>query len=150
MQIEIFEPELVTRRGFNGFYAYFLSALTEHAAARTTDDPRPVPRLLKPREHESCWIRCDGKLVFFDMSDHIQLLDVEALKVADIYFKANLHRGVARRVLTAVIPRPFVQLAYAPVCCLGLTVRRCSPAVKPRRLLQQLWVLPVTPKWLIT
>lgn len=97
--VSIHEPELLTRRGFNGFYRYFLSALVEHAGARGTDDPRPVPRMVKPREHESCWVRWGKDWVFFDMSDHVQLLDLEALKICTVYFKANLHRGIANRVL---------------------------------------------------
>lgn len=89
------------RRGFNGFYGHFLSALAEHAGARGTDEPRPLPRMVKPREHESCWVRWNGQWVFFDMSDHVQLYDLEALKLCSAYFKANLHRGIARRVLAA-------------------------------------------------
>lgn len=100
MKIDIFEPELITRRGYNGFFTYFLSALVQYVGARPVHDPRPLPRILKPREHESAWIRCDGHLVFFDMSDHVQLLDLVALERADVYFKANLHRGVTRRILS--------------------------------------------------
>jgi hypothetical protein len=97
--VVIHEPDLISRRGFNGFYGHFLSALVEHAGARGTDDPRPLPRLLKPREHESCWLRWGDAWVFFDMSDHVQLLDLEALKLCSVYFKANLHRGLASRIL---------------------------------------------------
>ena len=89
----------MVRRGFNGFYRHFLSALAEHAGATGTDEPRPLPRMTKPREHESCWVRWGKNWVFFDMSDHVQLLDLEALKICSAYFKANLHRGIARRVL---------------------------------------------------
>lgn len=96
MKIDIHEPELITRRGF---YSHFLSALVVHAGARATDAPRPLPRLAKPKEHESCWVRWGGHWVFFDMSDHVQLLDLEALKISSAYFKANLHRGIAGRVL---------------------------------------------------
>lgn len=99
MNILIHEPELLSLRGPRGFYSYFLSALVECAGAKATDEPRPLPRVTRPREHESAWIRCDGHLVCFDMSDHIQLFDLPALERADVYFKANLHRGVARRVL---------------------------------------------------
>lgn len=97
--IRICEPELLVRRGFNGFYRHFLSALVEHVDARGTDEARPLPRMTKPREHESCWVRWGGHWVFFDMSDHVQLLDLEALKLCSVYFKANLHRGIAGRVL---------------------------------------------------
>ena len=97
--IRICEPERMVRRGFNGFYRHFLSALAEHAGATGTTDPRPLPRMTKPREHESCWVRWGKNWVFFDMSDHVQLLDLEALKICAVYFKANLHRGIASRVL---------------------------------------------------
>ena len=99
MNISIIEPDLVSRRGFNAFYGHFLSALVEHAGAKSTGEPRPLPRMLKPREHESCWVRWGSEWVFFDMSDHVQLLDLEALKICSVYFKANLHRGIVDRVL---------------------------------------------------
>ncbi|HPK68344.1 MAG TPA: hypothetical protein PKY11_00490 [Kiritimatiellia bacterium] len=97
--IQIHEPELRRRRGFNGFYGHFLSALVEHAGARDTTEPRPLPRVIRPREHESCWVRWGTHWVFFDMSDHVQLFDLEALKLCSVYFKANLHRGIAGRIL---------------------------------------------------
>lgn len=97
--IRICEPELLARRGFNGFYRHFLSALVERAGARPTDAPRPLPRLMRPREHESCWVRWGAHWAFFDMSDHVQLFDLEALKLCAVYFKANLHRDLAGRVL---------------------------------------------------
>ena len=97
--IRIHEPELMSRRGFNGFYGHFLSALAEQVGARGTNEPRPLPRLAHPREHESCWVRWHDHWVFFDMSDHVQLFDLEALKICSAYFKANLHRGIAGRVL---------------------------------------------------
>jgi len=96
LNIQIIEPERIHHRGF---YQYFLSALLKHAGARVTDDPRPLPRILKPREHESCWVRWGEQWVFFDMSDHVQLFDLEALQLCSVYFKANLHRGIARRIL---------------------------------------------------
>ncbi|MEI6563407.1 MAG: hypothetical protein WCO42_03760 [bacterium] len=99
MRIVIHEPELIARRGHNGFYAYFLSALVNHAGAWPTDEARPLPRLTQPREHESAWVQFDGHPVFFDMSDHAQFLDLAALEHCDVYFKANLHRGLARRIL---------------------------------------------------
>ena len=97
--IRICEPGLMSRRGFNGFYRHFLSALAKHAGAQPADIPRPLPRLNKPREHESCWVYWNGQWVFFDMSDHVQLFDLAALKTCAVYFKANLHRGIAGRIL---------------------------------------------------
>lgn len=99
MKIELYEPELIRRRGFNGFFRYFLSALVEHAGARPTSEPRPLPKMMLPREHESAWARFDDALVFFDMSDHIHLIDFDALRLCRVYFKANLCRPVARRLL---------------------------------------------------
>ena len=99
MKIEIHESELILRKGFNGFYGFFLSALTRYKGAKPTSKPRPLPRLTSPREHESAWIQVDGHLVFFDMSDHVFLYDIEALKLCDVYFKANLNWPVTDRVL---------------------------------------------------
>lgn len=99
MNIQIFEPELISRRGFNGFYGFFLSALLRYKGATPTSEPRPLPRLIQPREHESAWIRVDGRLVFFDMSDHVFFYDIAALQCCDVYFKANLNWPVTDRVL---------------------------------------------------
>jgi hypothetical protein len=99
MNIKIYEPELIHRRGFNGFHRYYLTALFRHAGARPTQEPRPRPRMRSPREHESAWIRCDDALIFFDMSDHVQLIDIEALRLCAVYFKANFHPGIAERLL---------------------------------------------------
>ena len=97
--IRIYEPELMARRGFSGFYRHFLSALVEHAGACGTGAPRPLPQMTNPREHESCWVSWGEHQIFFDMSDHVQLFDLEALKRCSVYFKANLHRGLANRIL---------------------------------------------------
>lgn len=99
MTIQIFEPELISRKGFNGFYGFFLSALTRYKGATPSDEPRPLPRLTQPREHESAWIRVDDHLVFFDMSDHVFFYDIAALRKCDVYFKANLNWPVTDRVL---------------------------------------------------
>ncbi len=110
--IRIHEPELRQRRGFNGFYGHFLNALVAHAGARDTDEPRPLPRVIHPREHESCWVRWGRDWVFFDMSDHVQLFDLAALQLCSVYFKANLHRGLAGRILNeAGLPEHTQKLA---------------------------------------
>lgn len=96
MQIELFEPYLAREKGF---FRYLFRALIRYKNARMVSEPRPLPRLVKPREHASAWARFDGHLVFFDFSDHIFLYDTDALKKCDVYFKTNLHRGVARKAL---------------------------------------------------
>ena len=96
MKIELFEPHLAMGRGV---FRYLFRALIRYKNAKPISEPRPFPRLLKPREHSGAWSRFDGHLVFFDYSDHIFLYDAEALKNCDIYFKANLHRGVTRKIL---------------------------------------------------
>ena len=53
--IRIYEHELMTRCGFNGFYRHFLSAWVEHAGARGPDEPRPLPRITPQRKHNDCW-----------------------------------------------------------------------------------------------
>jgi len=96
MKIELFEPYLAREKGF---FRYLFRALIRYKNALLVSELRPLPRLMKPREHSSAWARFDGHLVFFDFSDHVFLYDAEALKKCDVYFKANLHRGVARKVL---------------------------------------------------
>jgi hypothetical protein len=96
MKIELFEPCLAREKGF---FRYLFRALIRYKNALLVSEVRPLPRLVKPREHSSAWARFDGHLVFFDFSDHIFLYDTDALKRCDVYFKANLHRGVARKVL---------------------------------------------------
>lgn len=99
MKIELYEPHLAERRGFDAFFRYLYRALIAHAGARALSEPRPLPRMMVPREHQSAWARFDGELVFFDFSDHIHLIDVDALRIARVYFKANLNLAVARRIL---------------------------------------------------
>jgi len=96
MKIELFEPYLAREKGF---FRYLFRALIRYKNALLVSELRPLPRLVKPREHSSAWARFDGHFVFFDFSDHVFLYDTEALKHCDVYFKANLHRGVARKVL---------------------------------------------------
>jgi hypothetical protein len=96
MKIELFEPYLVKEKGF---FRYLFRALIRHKNAFLISEPRPLPRLVKPREHSSAWARFDGHLVCFDFSDHVFLYDIEALKKCDVYFKANFHRGITHKAL---------------------------------------------------
>jgi len=96
MKVELYEPQLAER---GGFFRYFFSALTQCKSARASSDPRPLPRVEKPREHMSAWGRFDDSLVFFDMSDHVFLYDEKALEICDVYFKTNLNREIAARIL---------------------------------------------------
>jgi hypothetical protein len=99
MKIELFEPYLL---GEKGFFRYLYLALKTHKKAKLVSEPRPLPKVIRPREHTSAWTRFDGHLVFFDFSDHVFLYDTDALKMCDVYFKANLHRGVTHKVLERV------------------------------------------------
>lgn len=84
-----------------GFYRYLFDALRTCAGARDAKDPRPTPRMTQPYRHESAWIEYEGVRVLVDMSDHIFLFDLPALRQCDLYLKANLNERVARRVLDA-------------------------------------------------
>jgi hypothetical protein len=95
-KIELFEPHFEQT---NDFFRFLYRALRECAAAVGIDDPRPLPKVEKPRAHESAWIRCDGQLVFFDMSDHIFSFDFQALERCAVYFKTNLNRKLAETIL---------------------------------------------------
>lgn len=96
MKIELFEACHVQEKGF---FRYLFRALIKHTGARLISDSRPLPCLIKPRRHSSAWAKFDDHLVFFDFSDHVFLYDTEALKKCDVYFKANLHRGVTHKVI---------------------------------------------------
>lgn len=82
-----------------GFYRFLFAALRRHAGARLASGPRPLPRLEQPRQHESVWIEWDGIRILMDMSDHVFLFDLPALKLCDVYFKANLNPPLARKIL---------------------------------------------------
>lgn len=99
MEIELFEPALVQEKGF---FNYLFFVLIHIKCAKLITEPRPLPRLMKPREHSSAWARFDGHLVCFDYSDHIFLYDIDALKKCDVYIKANFHRDLTRKVLEKI------------------------------------------------
>ena len=82
---------------------------------------RPVPRMELPRQHESTWIDWNGVQILVDMSDHIFLFDVPALRLCDVYLKANLNRPITQKVLAQANAmdcmakvRPFLFLPPAP------------------------------------
>jgi len=96
MRIELFERKLLEP---GGFFSYLFRALVRVKGATLVDGERPLPRMTSPREHASAWAKFDGHLVFFDMSDHIFLYDLDALRRCDLYFKTNLHRPLMERIL---------------------------------------------------
>jgi hypothetical protein len=81
------------------FYCFLFDALARHVGARMAAGKRPVPRMEQPRQHESVWIEWDGIRALVDMSDHIFLFDVPALRLCDVYLKANLNRPMAEKIL---------------------------------------------------
>lgn len=97
MNIELFEHGLDAYQA--SFFSYVFDALKQEAGAVENGKPRPVPKVMKPREMTSAWADFGGKLVFFDMSDHLFVYDIPALEKCDLYFKTNLHRGMQDKVL---------------------------------------------------
>jgi hypothetical protein len=95
MNIRLYEPERLDE----GFFHVIYSALLKCKNARLVSDPRPLPRILKPREHTSAWADFDGHPVFFDMNDHVFFYDIPALDHCEVYFKANLNWDVTEKVL---------------------------------------------------
>lgn len=95
MKILLFEP---TRRR-DPYFRHTINALLAHAGARWTDRPRPRPQIEQPRRHTSMWLECDGYPVCLDHNDHVFFYDIEALKHAAVYFKANLNWQVTDKVL---------------------------------------------------
>jgi len=96
MKIHLYEPQL---KDNNGFFWFFYAALMDCKGAKGILGPRPLPRITKPRGHQSSWAKFDNHLVFFDMSDHTNQYDLNALELCDVYFKANLNWEVTSRVL---------------------------------------------------
>lgn len=82
-----------------GFYRYLFDALRHHAGAKMASVDRPLPRMTHPRQHESVWLDWNGVRVLVDMSDHIFLFDLPALRLCDLYLKANLNVSMAEKVL---------------------------------------------------
>ena len=82
-----------------GFYRFLFDALRNRHGARLVSGRRPWPRMEQPRQHESVWIEWEGVQIFLDMSDHVFLFDVAALRKCDVYLKANLNKDVAEKVL---------------------------------------------------
>ncbi len=54
---------------------------------------------IEGRELLSTTLEWDGKKLFFDLSDHAFLWNLDALEQCDLYFKANLHWGIACKFL---------------------------------------------------
>lgn len=98
MNIRLYESDLLTR---GGFFSFVYHALVSRRGAVLTGAPRPLPPLNQPREHLGAWLEFDDKRVFIDMSDHVFLFDLDALRLCDLYFKTNLNRDSLNAVLNA-------------------------------------------------
>lgn len=97
MKILLYEPERLNE----GFFHVIYRALIKCKAAQPASGPRPLPRIVKPREHTSAWADFDGHRVVFDMNDHVFFYDLPALESCEVYFKSNLNWEVTRKVLAA-------------------------------------------------
>ena len=82
-----------------GFFRYLFRALKKRGAA--VEDQAPYRNGVETgRHHEGAWAKIEGSLCFFDMSDHVFDFDEIGLREADLYFKANLNRAIAERILS--------------------------------------------------
>lgn len=95
MNIKLYEPERLNE----GFFHVIYKSLMRCKGATPVATPRPLPRILTPREHTSAWADFDGHPVVFDMNDHVFFYDLPALERCDVYFKSNLNREVTEKVL---------------------------------------------------
>jgi hypothetical protein len=123
------------------FYCFLVDALRRHAGARMASGNRPVPRMELPRQHESIWIDWNGVHILLDMSDHIFLFDIPALRQCDIYLKANLNRPIVEKVLARAGAtdcltkvRPFLFLPPAPFATYAF-LERATRLLRNRRWL---------------
>lgn len=96
MSVVMYEPQLAAP---GGFFSYVFHCLVQAEGGVATERSRPLAKLQQPREHVSAWLEVDGVPVLLDMSDHVFLIDVEALKHCGVYLKSNLHRPTLRKVL---------------------------------------------------
>lgn len=82
-----------------GFFRFLFQTLRVHRRAAVYED-RPTPsQVVGGKAHAGAYVQFDDKLVFFDMSDHVFAVDIEALKICDIYYKANYNQDILLRVL---------------------------------------------------
>lgn len=97
LKVALYEPHLAES---GSFFSFVYQAFHDVKGAELTSRPRPVPQMREPREHVSAWMEIDGALVLLDMSDHVFLIDLPALRKCDCYFKTNFHRETAEAVLS--------------------------------------------------
>ena len=83
----------------NVFFSYLLEILTSHGLKLNIWKKRPLPNKTFPRAHVSMWAEIDDELIFFDKSDHIQEIDLNALAICSKYFKDNYNSVEISRVL---------------------------------------------------
>lgn len=96
MTVTLFEPRLAAP---GGFFSFVFQSLRECRSASFGSDERPVPRMTHPRDHQSAWIDVDGRKILIDMSDHVFLIDLPALRGCSVYLKTNFHRETLKTVL---------------------------------------------------
>lgn len=83
-----------------GFFRFLFRAIRSNEAEVEVKEGRPVEAWRDARGvHDGAWVDWKGKKVFFDMSDHVFQFDEKAWEEADLYFKANLNRDIARDVV---------------------------------------------------
>lgn len=83
-----------------GFFRFLFTAVRDCGDDVQIKEARPVEIWKDARGlHDGAWIDWHGTRLFFDMSDHVFQFDLNAWRKADLYFKANLNRSIAREVL---------------------------------------------------
>ena len=82
-----------------GFFRTLFRALRREGGTVRVEDEQPFPQYADDRgEHDGAWVTWEEARIFVDMSDHVFQFDPVALREANLYLKANLHRGVAAKV----------------------------------------------------
>jgi len=97
VKIELYESRHLREAGF---FQFLFRALQKHEKAIVSEEKRPVPSGSEGnRSHAGAFARFGGRLIFFDMSDHVFDLDYNALEECDLYFKANYNEEIIKRTL---------------------------------------------------
>ena len=60
---------------------------------------RPVENKKIPKTHVSMWVDINDELYFFDKSDHIHEIDINALFICEKYFKDNYNKSIIYKIL---------------------------------------------------
>ena len=84
---------------FDPFFKYLIEILINGGINLKCWKMRPKKNKFSPRTHISMWADINDELYFFDKSDHIQEIDINALLICEKYFKDNYNKSIIYKIL---------------------------------------------------